>query len=377
MSGTESKPRPRPLESSKITDAHRAKLAIVYVRQSTPQQVVEHRESLDRQYSLADHARSLGWPTERILVIDEDLGLSGRSAEARLGFQRLLAEVTMDHVGLVLGLEMSRLSRSCKDWHQLLEVCGIFGSLLADEDGIYDPSDPNDRLVLGPKGQISELELHTIRSRLVRGKLNKAKRGELIINAPIGYVKTPTGGLALDPDSQVRTVVRVIFDKFHELGTHAVTRYLREHHIRLGIRPHDGPNRGNLEWRPARLSTVYRVLTHPGYAGTYAYGRTPIEPKRRRRDGQPGIRHAPMAEWAVTLHDRLPAYITWDQYLCNTKRLRRVASTGSPRSWPGCWSTGWASARGDGQRSSCPLTSGGPATWRTSSAWATIGSRSV
>jgi DNA invertase Pin-like site-specific DNA recombinase len=190
-------------------------------------------------------------------VIDEDLGMSGRTADIRLGFQRLLAEVTMDHVWLVLGLEMSRLSRSCKDWHHLLEVCGIFGTLLADQDGIYDPADPNDRLLLGLKGQISELELHTIRSRLVRGKLNKARRGELFINRPIGYVKTADGGLALDQDEQVRSVVRLIFDKFDELGTaHAVTRYLRQNHIRLGIRPHDGPNRGNLEWRPARVSTV-------------------------------------------------------------------------------------------------------------------------
>ena len=297
-----------------------------------PQQVVENRESLARQYALADHARALGWPAERVLVIDEDLGQSGRTADARLGFQRLLAEVTMDHVGLVLGLEMSRLSRSCKDWHHLLEVCGLFGALLADQDGVYDPSDPNDRLVLGLKGQISELELHTIRSRLDRGKLNKARRGELIINAPIGYVKTPAGGLALDPDDQVRAVVRLIFDKFDELGTaHAVTRYLRQNHIRLGIRPHDGPNRGNLEWRPALVSTVYRILTHPAYAGTYAYGRTPIEPKRRRRNGQPGIRHAPMAEWAVTLHDRLPAYITWEQYLRNTERLRQNRTTATTR----------------------------------------------
>jgi hypothetical protein len=140
MTVADTTPRARPIESSKITDAHRAKLALVYVRQSTPQQVAENRESLARQYALADHARSLGWPTERVLVIDEDLGLSGRTADIRLGFQRLLAEVTMDHVGLVLGLEMSRLSRSCKDWHHILEVCGIFGTLLADQDGIYDPA---------------------------------------------------------------------------------------------------------------------------------------------------------------------------------------------------------------------------------------------
>lgn len=227
---------------------------------------------------------------------------------------------------------MSRLSRSCKDWYHLLEVCGIFGSLLADQDSIYDPSDPNDRLLLGLKGQISELELHTIRSRLVRGKLNKARRGELFMNAPTGYVKTPAGGLALDPDEQVRSVVRLIFEKFDELGAaHAVTRYLRDNHIRLGIRPHDGPNRGNLEWRPARVSTVYRVLAHPAYAGTYAYGRTPIEPKRRRKNGQPSIRHAPMAEWAVILHDRVPAYISWEQYLRNTKRLSQNRTTATTR----------------------------------------------
>jgi DNA invertase Pin-like site-specific DNA recombinase len=303
MTRADAIPQSRPVEATKITDGHRAKLAVVYVRQSTPQQVVEHRESLARQYALADHACSLGWPTERVLVIDEDLGLSGRTADMRLGFQRMLAEVSMDHVGLVLGLEMSRLSRSCKDWHHLLEVCAIFGALLADQDGIYDPADPNDRLLLGLKGQISELELHTIRSRLVRGKLNKARRGELFINAPTGYVKTPAGGLALDPDEQVRFVVRLIFDKFEELGTaHAVAAYLRRNHIRLGVRPHDGPNRGNLEWRSMLVSTVYRVLTHPAYAGTYAYGRTPIEPKRRRRNGQPGIRHAPGA--AEPLRDR-------------------------------------------------------------------------
>jgi hypothetical protein len=208
-------------------------LAAVYVRQSTPQQVAENRESLARQYALADHARALG--------------------------------------------------------------------------------------------------------RLERGKLNKARRGELFNNAPIGYVKTPTGGLALDPDDQVRAVVRLIFAKFDELGTaHAVTRYLRQNHIRLGIRPHDGPNRGGLEWRPARVSTVYRILAHPAYAGTYAYGRTPIEPKRRRRNGQPGIRHAPMAEWAVTLHDRLPAYLTWGQYLGNRERLRqnRTTATNGDRPCP-------------------------------------------
>jgi DNA invertase Pin-like site-specific DNA recombinase len=184
MSATES-PRPEPaLLPAKITDTHLTKMAIVYVRQSTPYQVLENRESLARQYALAGHSADLGWPKERVLVIDDDLGLSGSTAEGRPGFQRLLAEITMDHVGLVLGLEMSRLARSCKDWYQLIEVCAVFGTLLADQDGLYDPADPNDRLLLGLKGQISELELHTIRTRLDRGRLNKARRGELFLHAP-------------------------------------------------------------------------------------------------------------------------------------------------------------------------------------------------
>jgi hypothetical protein len=222
-------------------------------------------------------------------------------------------------------------------------------------------------VVLGLKGQISELELHTIRSRLVRGKLNKARRGELFINAPTGYVKTPADGLALAPDEQVRFIVRLIFDKFDELGTaHAVAAYLRQSHIRLGVRPHDGPNRGILEWRQMPASTVYRVLTHPAYAGTYAYGRTPIEPKRRRRNGQPGIRHAPMAEWAANLHGRRKVVL-----YSNKSRPRYECVThlqpGSSGNWPGGWSTGWASVRGVGRLNYCPSTSGGAATWRTSS----------
>jgi DNA invertase Pin-like site-specific DNA recombinase len=332
MTTTDSTPRIQLVQSAKVTDAHQAKLAVVYVRQSSQRQVVDHQESRERQYALADHAVALGWPKERVLVIDEDQGQSGKTADNRLGFHRLLAEVMMDHVGLVLGLEMSRLARSSKDRHHLLELSAVFGSLLADQDGVYDPNDTNDRLLLGLKGTMSEFELCIMRNRLERGKLNKARRGELIINAPIGYVKTPAGGLALDPDDQVCSAVRVIFDKFEELGAaHAVTRYLRQNHIRLGIRPHDGPNRGYLEWRPARVSTVYRILANPVYAGTYAYGRTPVEPKRRRPNGQPGIRHAPMAEWKVTLHDRLPAYITWEQYLLNTTRLRQNRTTATTK----------------------------------------------
>lgn len=206
----------RPLGAGKIQPGHLDRLAIVYIRQSTPQQVLEHRESTERQYALADYAVALGWPADRVVLIDEDQGQSGRSAEARPGFQYLLAEITLDHVGIVLGLEMSRLARSSKDCQHLIEVCGIFRTLLADQDGVYDANDPNDRLLLGLKGTISEVELHTLRSRLERGRLNKAQRGELFHSAPLGYLRGPLGQLELDPDEQVRAVVQLIFEKFDE-----------------------------------------------------------------------------------------------------------------------------------------------------------------
>jgi DNA invertase Pin-like site-specific DNA recombinase len=177
---------------------------------------------------LADYATALGWPSERIVVIDEDQAHSGKFLENRGGFQWILAEVGLDHVGIVLGLEMNRLARSDKDWHHLLELCGIFGTLLADQDGVYDAADPNDRLLLGLKGTISSVELQTMRNRLEKGRLNKAMRGELFLDVPVGYVKLPTGELALDPDEQAQAVIRMVFDKFEELGAvRAVFRYLR------------------------------------------------------------------------------------------------------------------------------------------------------
>jgi DNA invertase Pin-like site-specific DNA recombinase len=171
---------------SKIRDLHLNRLAMVYVRQSSPQQVLENRESRERQYALAEFAQRLGWPSERVVVVDEDQGQSGRSAENRSGFQRLMTEVSLNHVGVVLGLELSRLSRSNKDWHQLIDVCGIFNTLLCDQDGVYDPLDTNDRLLLGMKGAMSEFELVTLRNRLLRGSRNKAERGELFLHVPLG-----------------------------------------------------------------------------------------------------------------------------------------------------------------------------------------------
>jgi DNA invertase Pin-like site-specific DNA recombinase len=320
----------------KIRLDHLNRLAVVYVRQSTPRQVAENRESTDLQYKLADRAVALGWRADRVLVIDDDLGQSAQSAADRAGFQRLLAEVGLNHVGLILGSEMSRLARSCKDWYQLLELCGLFGTLLADADGVYDPTDPNDRMLLGLRGMMSEAELHVLRGRLLQGKRNKARRGELHNIPPVGYVRLPSGEPALDPDEQVRSVVRLVFERFAELGTvRGVVRYFRGHSLRLPIRPHGGPDRGRLEWRVAGPATISNMLRHPLYAGAYCYGRSYGDPRRKI----PGRRHSgrvrrPAGEWEVLLRDRLPAYISWAQYEANQKRLRAnrwsPATPGSP-----------------------------------------------
>ena len=277
---------------TKIQAWHLDRLAVVYVRQSTPRQVSENTESTQRQYALRQRAIDLGWPADRVLVIDDDQGRSGASAEGRFGFQRLLAEVGLDHVGLILGLEMSRLARSCRDWHQLLELCGIFRTLLADQDGLYDPTDHNDRLLPGLTGIMSEAELHVLQNRMRQGMLNKARRGELFILPPIGYVKDSSGEPALDPDEQVQAVVRVVFEQFERLGTiRKVLRYLRKHGIRIGIRPHSGANRGNLEWRVPTRDAVSTILSRPIYAGYYYYG-------RRQKDARAGSRDNPARDGA-------------------------------------------------------------------------------
>jgi DNA invertase Pin-like site-specific DNA recombinase len=317
-------PATNPFGSTKIRPQHLDRLAVVYVRQSTPRQVLENRESAEMQYALARRAVALGWPEERVWVIDEDQGLSGQSAEGRMGFQRLLAEVGLDHVGLVLGIEMSRLARSCKDWHQLLELCALFQALLADQDGLYDPADYNDRLLLGLKGTMSEAELHILRNRLNQGRLNKARRGDLFCHWPMGYVRSPSGELAMEPDEQARAVVQIVFDKFEAYGTvNKVLRYMVHHQVHLGIRPHSGPNRGQLEWhRPCR-ETLLNMLHHPVYAGAYCYGRRPIDP-RRKRPGHPHSGRIRVSAEAclVLLRDRCPAYISWERYQANQRQIR-------------------------------------------------------
>jgi DNA invertase Pin-like site-specific DNA recombinase len=313
----------------KILNRHRERLAVVYIRQSTPRQVLENRESTDLQYQLARRAVDLGWRPERVLVIDDDLGQSGTSAADRAGFQRLLAEVGLDHVGLILGSEMSRLARSCKDWYHLLELAAVFGVLIVDQDGLYDPSEYNDRLLLGLAGIMSEAELHVLRSRLLRGQRNKAERGELFSHPPVGYIRLPSGELDIDPDQQVQGVVRLIFEKFAELGSvRQVLLYLDRHAIRLPIRPLYGPDRGRLQWRIPIPATVYNILRHPLYAGAYCYGRSYIDPRRKI----PGRRHTGRVrladgQWLVLHRDRLPAYIDWEQYQANRERLRRNCSS--------------------------------------------------
>jgi DNA invertase Pin-like site-specific DNA recombinase len=244
----------------KIKRQHQERLAVVYIRQSSMNQVQQNQESTQLQYGLVSHAISLGWPKERVLVIDDDLGVSGATAEGRIGFQRLLSDIALNHVGMILGVEMSRLARSCKDWYQLLELCGLFDTLICDLDGVYDPSNYNDRLLLGLKGTMSEAELHVIRQRMWQGALQKARRGELITKGPMGYMRSGDT-LILDPDEQAQSVIRLVFDRFERLGAmHAVLRSFVVEGIKLPVRSASRINRGELEWRTPNSTAIQNRL---------------------------------------------------------------------------------------------------------------------
>lgn len=312
----------------KLQGHHLERLAVIYVRQSSLQQVQHHQESTRLQYALVEHAHRLGWNPERVLVIDDDQGKSGRHSTHRAGFQRLVTEVSLNHVGLILGIEMSRLARSNRDWHHLLEVCALFQTLIADADGVYDPTQHNDRLLLGLKGTMSEAELHIMRNRLFQGKLSKARRGELHTHPPIGYVRDSNGAIQLDPDEQVQHVVRLIFRKFEELGTlHAVLRYLVQHDIQLGVRDLARGAGTRLTWRRPNRMTLSNLLHHPMYAGAYSYGRRQVD-KRRQDPKRPSTGRVvlPVDDWHVLLRDHLPAYITWAQYQANLEQLQQNRS---------------------------------------------------
>jgi DNA invertase Pin-like site-specific DNA recombinase len=259
----------------KVQGWHRDRLAVIYVRQSSRQQVLDHGESTRLQYGLTDRAAALGWPVSRVMVIDEDLGRSAANAAGRPGFARLVAELTMGHVGLVLGLEMSRLARAGRDWHQLIEWCSLAGALLADADGVYDPNWHNDRLLPGWKGTMTELELHLIRQRMASGRLAKAGRGELAVPLPAGYARRASGEVALDPDEQVQAVIRLVFGLFEQLGTvHAVRRFLVARQVRIGMRERSGPGKGEVAWRAPHQQGLVNMLRDPAYAGIYACGRS-------------------------------------------------------------------------------------------------------
>lgn len=252
----------------KILPRHQERQAVVYVRQSTPRQVVENRESTRLQYGLADRACGLGWRREQVTIIDDDLGRSGSSALDRPGFQRLVAEVGLGHVGLVLGIEVSRLARSCCDWHQLLEMCALFDTLIGDADGIYDPGTYNDRLLLGLKGTMSEAELHILKARMHEGRCAKARRGELFLGLPRGYVLKPSGEVALDPDEGVQRAIRLVFAVFERRrSVSGVLRYLVDHDLQLPDRVRSGPNKGDVCWNRPNRATLSDMLRHPAYAG--------------------------------------------------------------------------------------------------------------
>jgi DNA invertase Pin-like site-specific DNA recombinase len=303
---------------------HRARWAYVYIRQSTPGQVARHSESTDRQYQLVARAIALGWPRERVRVIDDDLGRSGTSADGRQGFQQLLADVSLARVGVVVSLDASRLARNNSDWHRLVELCGLFGTLIADSERVYDPGGYHDRLLLGLSGMMSEAELHQLKLRLHAGMRNKAGRGELRLPLPVGLARRPDGAVALDPDEEVQARVRLVFQKFAELGAaHAVMRYLQRAGLMLPVRPRRGPAPHPLHWEPARTSRVLGILKNPAYAGAYVYGRTAVEPARRK----PGQRHSgtvhrPPDAWPVCLRDAHPGYLSWDEFVRNQARLR-------------------------------------------------------
>ncbi|MCP4245996.1 MAG: recombinase family protein [bacterium] len=323
---------------SVVQGHHRDRLAVVYVRQSTLQQVNRHPESGRLQYGLVGRAAALGWSPQRILVIDEDQGVSGASAQGRSGFQRLVTEIGLGHVGIVLGVDMSRLARSCWAWHQLLEMCVLFRTLLGDLDGVYDPAQYNDWLVLVMKGTMSEAELHVLKQRLHEGRLAKARRGELAVRLPMGYLRQPSGEVEKDPDQQAQAVMATVFEVFERCRTiQGVLDHLVHHQVRLPCRVPWGARKGELEWRRPVRATLSTVLHHPIYAGAYVYGRRPVD-ARRKKPGRPGTGRtvAAQAEWEVLLKDHYPAYITWEQHERNVRHIEanRAPGGGVPRKGP-------------------------------------------
>jgi len=308
--------------SQKVTASHLKRTAFLYVRQSSPRQVIENTESTERQYALQKRALALGWPTGQITVIDSDLGQSGATAADREGFQKLVTEVSLGRAGIVLGLEVSRLARNSADWHRLLEICALTDTLILDEDGVYDPAHFNDRLLLGLKGTMSEAELHVIRARLRGGVLNKASRGELTMQLPLGLAYDDAGRVVLEPDQQVQQSFRLLFDTFRRVGTaFGVVRVF----CQQGLRFPRGTAAGEWKWGELEHHQVIRTLRNPRYAGAYFYGRTK---HRKKLEGRGTVcTRLPREQWHTLIVDAHPGYISWQEYEENLRRLAENAQS--------------------------------------------------
>src|ERR1700759_1689693 len=298
------------MRSEIIDELHLARLAIIYIRQSSPHQVLTNQESLRLQYDLRRRALDLGWREADIGVIDADLGLSGAAAAHREGFKDLIARVTLGEVGIVLSSEVTRLSRNCSDWYPLLDLCGYRQCLIGDRDGVYDPGSANGRLLLGLKGTISEVELHTLRGRLTAGLLSKAERGELALLLPVGLVRGPHGVVTKHPDREVQERIGLVFAAFLELGSIGkLLRCFRDH----GLAVPRLDQAGAVIWRTPTHSMVAGILKNPAYAGAFVYGR-PRSCHTTYASGKLVTARCPMAEWKVVVKDRYPAYVDWAEF---------------------------------------------------------------
>ena len=307
--------------ATKITAQHRERRAYVYIRQSEPKQVRRNRGSQYNQYALVEHAVSLGWIPQRVQVIDEDLGHSSQEPD-RHGFAELVSEVSLGRVGLVLAYEASRLARSNADWYRLLDLAALVGTLIADADGIYDPRDYNDRLLLGLRGMLSEAELHLLKLRLKEGRLRRVERGEYRHHVPTGLTRLPDGRVVKDPNQAVQQTIGLVFERFERLGSvPKVLRRLRVEAILLPRFQTAGFHAGQLLWKRPSESVIYEILTNPAYAGTFVYGRRPLVP------GSHHQRRRQMPEWPTVRLGMYPAYISWEQYLANQDRLHQNRSS--------------------------------------------------
>jgi DNA invertase Pin-like site-specific DNA recombinase len=309
----------------KITTRHRERHAYVYVRQSTPHQVQHHLESQRNQYALVQRAIDLGWPAPRVHVIDADLGQSGQDSQ-RPGFQELVTAVSLGRVGLIVAYEASRLARNNTDWYTLLDIATVVGTLIADTEGVYDPCQYNDRLLLGLRGLLSEAELHVLRLRMEAGRQRQIARGTYQQTLPTGLVRLETGHVIKDPDRQIQHTLELVFARFVALGScHKVMRSLRDDGILLPRRQLSGLHAGQVRWCQPTPATLGEILHNPAYAGAFVYGRRALEvpqrPGKRRRVQRP------MEDWQAIHHAAYPAYISWEQFLTNQARLADNASS--------------------------------------------------